>query len=144
MATLLQLYNRIQRVKEDEVIEETMDQSSPVITEKQREQMLTGVNSEGKKIGKYRSPAYARKKNAMNPLPGLGVPDLRLTGQFYKGIYTEIRGDKIITDSTDEKTQDLADKYGENIFGLNKDKKAEAVEKIKPVLVQNMKNAMGL
>lgn len=141
---MLELYNRIKKVNHTEAIEDTMEEASPVIRQKQRNQMHSGLNREGKPIGKYRSPAYAKKKNALNPIPGLGVPDLKLTGEFYKGIYSEVRGDKIIIDSTDGKTPALANRFGEEIFGLNKESKAEAVKEIKPVLIKNMKKATGL
>jgi hypothetical protein len=144
MATLLKLIERIKRTEVDTIIEETMEDASPLITDRQKDQMLGGLNSEGKKIGRYRSPAYASMKNRMNAIPGFGVPDLRLTGDFYKGIYTEVRGDKLIIDSVDEKTQDLADKYGETIFGLNKVTKKEAIKDIKPLFLNKIRNAIGL
>jgi hypothetical protein len=144
MATILQLIERIKKADTDNIIEETMEEAAPLITDRQKDQMLGGINSEGKKIGRYRSPAYAAMKSRMNPIPGFGIPDLRLTGDFYKGIYTEVRGDKIITDSVDEKTQDLADKYGEEIFGLSKPVKKEAIKDIKPLFFKRIRNAIGL
>lgn len=54
---------------------------------------------------------YADVKHEMNPKPGWGNPDLRFTGNFYKGFYVEIDGNDIIMDSRDEKSQILQEMY---------------------------------
>ena len=144
MATILSLLQRVQSLNVNTVSQDTMEEAAPIVESWQRDQLLGGKNREGKKIGRYRNPAYAQMKHSMNAVPGLGVPDLRLTGDFYRGIYTDVRGDKIIIDSTDEKTQDLVDKYGEVIFGLSKDTKKEAVKDIRPIFMQNVRKAVKL
>jgi hypothetical protein len=144
MASILELYNRIDKLKVDDIVEDTMTDASPMLRDKQRGQMSDGLNAEGDKIGRYRNPAYARMKNSMNPKPGFGTPDLKLTGAFYKDIYTEVRGDKLIIDSVNEKTQALAEKYSEKIFGLNKETKADAIVELKPIFIDRMKTETGL
>lgn len=122
-----------------------MEAVAPSITREQRAQMMEGKNMEGDKIGRYRNPAYARLKNAMNPVPGLGFPDLKLTGEFHREIYTEIRGDKVIIDSTNEKTEALAKRFGEAIFGLNQDRKSELVKtELQPVFMENIRKELKL
>ena len=107
--------------------------------------MMKGENATGKRIGRYRNPAYARLKNSMNPVPGLGVPDLKLTGKFHREIFAEIRGDKVIIDSVNEKTEALVEKYGETIFGLNVENKNELIEEvIRPVFMRNMREKLQL
>ena len=52
------------------VVAETSDE----ITDLNKEQLLSGEDKESKRIRpKYKSPSYARKKNEMNSLPGLGL-----------------------------------------------------------------------
>jgi hypothetical protein len=102
----------------------------------QKDQMLHGLASDGTQIGKYRNPQYAAKKAEMNPLAGQGNVDLRLTGDFFAGIFTDVRADSIIVDSADQKSSALQSKYGEKIFGLDDDSKAEYVEQVRPVFIQ--------
>ncbi len=143
--TIKGLYDKIKKVDTELVIQDSMEEVSPLITDRQKGQMLEGVNSKGARIGRYRSGAYAQMKAAMNPIPGFGVPDLLLTGQFYKSIFTEVRGDKVLTDATDEKTQSLVNKYGEEIFGLNKATKSELIKgDLRPVFMKNIRKATGL
>lgn len=145
MATLLALIKRVEQLPIDTVISESVEAVAPQITDRQRDQMLEGKNAEGKTIGRYRDPAYARYKNSLNPVPGLGIPDLKLTGEFYREIYAEVRGDKVIIDSTNEKTEALAKRFGESIFGLNKATKAELIKKdLKPVFLKNIREKIKL
>ena len=122
-----------------------MEAVGPQLADRQRDQMLEGKNKKGARIGRYRSGAYARMKEVMNPLPGFGVPDLRLTGEFFKQIYVDIRDNTVIVDSTDEKTQSLVNKYGEEIFGLSKNTKSEFIKKdLRPVFMKKISEATGL
>ncbi len=78
------------------------------------------MNAKGEKIGKYRSSKYARVKNEMNPLAGLGNVDLKLTGAFHAGIKVTVNAETFTTESIDKKGPDLKAKYGE-VFGLDED-----------------------
>lgn len=81
----------------------------------------------------------------MNPVPGLGIWDLRLTGDFYRSIYAEVRGDKVIIDATDEKTESLVKRAGEEIFGLNKPTKEEFIKQdLEPVFLRKIKSELKL
>lgn len=117
-----------------------VSETKETITEIQKEQMFHGLNAEGKRIGRYRNSKYARAKNDMNPLPGLGVPDLKLRGGFYAGFKTEVEPEVFRSFSTDEKNDELTAKY--DPFGLNKESKSEYAEKLKPVLVKNIRQKL--
>jgi hypothetical protein len=69
----------------ESIAEESVSQASPSFVEAQKDQLLQGSNSAGESFRRYRNPDYAKMKNLMNPLPGLGNPDLKLTGQFQRG-----------------------------------------------------------
>lgn len=145
MSTILDMIKRVQAFDVEAVTVASMEEVAPDITKRQREQMKQGLNAEGERIGRYRNPDYARMKHAMNAVPGLGNVDLKLTGEFSREIYTEIRGDQVIIDSTNEKTNDLAKKYGEVIFGLNSDTKAELIDQeLQPVFMKHVRNALKL
>lgn len=142
MSTINELRSRLTALNVKEVSYESVVETKELITEIQREQMFQGLNAEGKKIGRYRSNKYARAKNEMNPLPGLGIPDLKLTGAFYRGFETKVTPEIFSTSSTDEKNDELTAKY--DPFGLDKDSKSEYTEKLRPVLVKNVKEKLKL
>jgi hypothetical protein len=117
---------RLKSFDVSEVAQDAIIENSKSIADQQRHQMLTGLNSKGEKIGKYRNASYARKKAAMNPLAG-GSVDLKLTGAFHRGIFVaDVRKDVFVLSSTDEKTVDLANKYNDP-FGMNEDSRKELV-----------------
>lgn len=102
----------------------------------QKDQMLHGLAADGTKIGKYRNPQYAAMKAQMNPLAGEGNVDLKNKGDFYSGIFTDVRADSIVVDSADQKSTALQSKYGERIFGLDDDSKSEYAQQVRPVFFQ--------
>jgi hypothetical protein len=123
------LIDNLSAVSIPKIVEEATYNTSDRLVKSQRAQMLYGEGSKGK-IGKYRSAAYARKKYQMNPIAGEGNVDLRLTGDFSKGVFADVRTDGVVLDSGDPKTSALVKKYGEDIFGLNPDYAADYSEKV--------------
>jgi hypothetical protein len=145
MATLLNMLDRVKAMDVSAIVTETMEAVTPDIKASQQGQMLKGLNARGTRIGMYRSGAYAVIKNRMNPVPGYGVPDLKLTGEFHREIYAEIRGDKVIIDSVNEKTEALAKKYGEEIFGLNAESKTTLIEDVvRPQFMKKVRDKLKL
>lgn len=122
------------------VAEATARQLAPDFEDAQREQLRHGTSAKGGRLRPYRSPAYAKKKAAMNSLPGYGNPDLKLTGAFYRGIKINITGSKIRLYSTDQKAPMLLQKYSEDaVFGLTPPNLADFTEtKYKPAYKQNL------
>lgn len=99
------------------VIAEVQD----IIVKYNKDQLFEGLNAKGQKLSpKYSRVRYARAKNSMNPLPGMGTPDLKVTGKFYSGFYLTAKNGKFDFFSSDEKAEKLEAKYGEDIFGLTK------------------------
>lgn len=121
-------------------IDETRDQ----LLEKQRDQLLRGERANGKKIGKYKNPAYAAKKYAMNPLAGEGNMDWKLTGALHNDLFVDVREEDIIFDSGDSKTGDLIKRFGDP-FGINKDNQEEYVkETLDDMYTERFRKATGL
>lgn len=109
-----------------------------------REQLMEGKDSEGNTLRKYRRPRYARVKNEMNPVPGYGNPDLKLTGAFHRSIFADVEGKSILFDAKDSKVSDLAAKYGESIFGLSVPKEQKAwSEVVRTPLIINIARRTG-
>jgi hypothetical protein len=142
MTTVNDMISRMKALNIKDTAFHSVEDTKGVITEIQKEQMFKGLNAEGKRIGRYRSIKYALAKNSMNPLPGLGVPDLKLTGAFYRGFQTKVTPETFSTSSTDEKNDALTAKY--DPFGLDTESKSEYVEKLRPVFVKNVKEKLML
>lgn len=108
-------------------------------------QLFKGRNSLGAFISPpYRSPIYAELKLHMNPA---GVVDLNLTGSFYRGWYIQAQASpiKIKFNSRDVKTKELTDKYGEEIFGLDRENlKSFASEYVKPDYLKYFRKLLHL
>lgn len=122
------MIKRLKSLDISEVAEVATDATSPAISQLNREQLEEGFDSNGERLRKYRNPIYARKKAAMNPKPGLGNPDLKLTGRFYRGIRADVEDGQIHVYSTDSKDPDLVEKYGSDIYGLGPVKGQEYVD----------------
>ena len=117
-----------------------------VVVQSQRSQMLHGLNSEGKRIGRYRNEPYAITKYQMNNLAGFGFIDLKLTGSFHAGIFAQSDNGEMEIASMDEKSEMLESRYGENgdIFGLADEMKGDAVEVLQQELTKGVKYETGL
>lgn len=120
----------------NEVIETSVDQTAKEFIETQQDQMFHGINAKGDSIGKYRSKAYANRKLALNPL---GVVDLKLTGEFYKGMFIDPRTNSVVIDSADPKSDGLQKKYKE-VFGLSPAYVPEYLKSFSPVATENIIN----
>lgn len=91
-------------------------------------QLLGGRDSNDKLLRPpYSSKYYAAMKRKMNPA---GVVDLKLTGEFYGDWFVSASSFPVVFGSINEKTQMLADKYGDNLFGLNKKNRRESSQSI--------------
>jgi len=104
-------------------------------------QLLSGRNSRGEELGQYRSASYAALKNRLNPLPGYGVWDLRLSGDLYRAMFIEADSFPVTIDSSDIK----ADKFRDaSPFGLEVKNKNEFREEIKPEIQEYYRSVFQL
>lgn len=131
--TITDIKERVNSIDFLSIIENCMIDGQDVLTEMQRKQMLLGVNSLDRKIGKYKNKNYAEKKHAMNPKPGFGFKDLKLTGEFQRSIMVEPRDAEVIFTSNDEKTNEIVNREGSVIFGLTpKNREKYAIKHLEP------------
>lgn len=121
-----------------------MADTAPEYVKDQKDQLYAGFNSIGQRLHSYAWATYAEKKNQMNPVPGYGNPDLKLTGAFYSEIRADIDNDGFQVYSTDEKSQMLEDKYGTEIWTLGEDAKRGYInEQLRPVFILNVQNQLN-
>jgi hypothetical protein len=143
MITVAELNRRVKRLNVETTSEESIDQTKEDYKTSQRDQMLHGLKADGSKIGKYRSPAYARRKYAMNPLAGFGNMDWRLTGSLHKEIFVNADNGLIVTGSADEKFNKLAEAFGDPL-GLGGEYKEKYLQVLTPVFVNKVKEIIKL
>lgn len=124
------------------LIEET---GSGIIRLNQKELKL-GLLSTGEQIQpKYKSTPYAKKKNALNPAPGFGVPDEYVTGAFYSKFYVKASLTAFETGSTDEKAARLEGFYSQDQYGIaDKDIPEYAIDILLPKVMQYINEVSGL
>ncbi len=140
MGTIQRLIRNTTALNMQDEIQYAMYRTSQKLAEFQRLQMLYGQRSDGKRIGRYASKEYARKKHALNPLAGFRNVDLKLEGYFHGDIFVDVRDGHVIFDSGNEKTIDLIGKYGETILGLNPTFAGEySRDVLKPEVTKNIK-----
>ena len=142
MAGINAMIKKAEALNLSEAVGEAIEQTIEEYKDIQRNQLLEGEGQKGK-IGKYRSKSYAARKFLINQKAGEGNVDLKLTGGFYNEIFVDVRNTSVVTDSADEKTGKLVEKYGENIFGLNKVNKAGYSKNVLgPVAVKKIKTQL--
>ena len=144
MSTISSLLQKFQSLDTDEIINESFVATTSQFEDTQRLQLMAGKTKTGDPISpSYMSPKYAAAKNEMNSLPGLGVPDLNLTGAFHEEIDMEVGNDSLDIISKDSKGPELEDKY-KDIFGLGTNFKTDYLEILSPVINEKISNFTGL
>jgi hypothetical protein len=106
-----------------------MEENMPLMTQLNQDQLQKGEAPDGGKIGQYAFMKYAKAKNKINPLPGLGNVDLILTNAFRSAFHSFLSGISVFIESTDKKMDELIYKYSaEKIFGLAPDSRKSFFE----------------
>lgn len=129
----------------DKIIVDASERNKDEFADIQTDQMQKGKNSEGGSIGRLRSPAYSQRKKNRGGVAPFGQVDLRNTGKFQRGVFAKVSATGILLDSTDSKTEELTEKYGEEIFGYNEDSKDVVPEVLIPsVVFQIRRDIIGI
>ena len=117
----------------DVMAKEIVIQDSDTLVELVKNQMQHGnrggVRKDVARLGWYKPrskvdeedgpSAYALMKHEMNPLPGLGIVDLKLTGAFYNAFYFDREALEVT--SSDSKTETLKERFGKLLFKYTPD-----------------------
>lgn len=137
------MISRMQSVNMTEVVQAAVAGTIKDYERLQKSQMLKGEDSKGGKIGKYKNKKYAAGKHAINPLPGLGYMDFKLTGDFYKEFFTRLSASSLFISSTNKKTKGLL-AINKDVFTLNKSNASEySINYVKPVANKIIKRQLS-
>jgi len=112
--TIHELHRRVkslnQSIRHD--VEGIVKKTSYEMTTLNQNQLFNyGIGSDGLKLAPYKNKYYAQEKNYMNRRPGLGIPDLRLSGQYYNGMNVIVENYTYKITSSDSKADKLERMY---------------------------------
>lgn len=147
MATPGEISTQLEELNIQEIIQEAVQEVSEEYVRKNLDQLYEGLGSDGQKIEpNYRSAKYARVKNEMNSKPGLGTPDLKVTGTFYDGTEATLEGDDLVEQSSVEYAQYLEKNYTEErIWGLTEENHEQFInEDVRPLIMEKIRALTGL
>ena len=136
MVTVAALLAKYERLNVEEQAVKAVTETTPTIEDLNRERMLSGVRADGSIM-----PDYSPISVSVYGYPP-GPIRLKATGDFQRAIKAKVEGANIITDSSDEKSIMLQKRYGNEIFGLDKEAKKEYIAILQPVFVGNIKKAL--
>lgn len=116
---IFEFSKRVKAFKLKARIEDAILENSPDAIRRNQNQLLDGENALGQPNSpSYARPSYAAFKNKKNPRPGLGTPDIHLTGTLFNKMFMSIEGPKVTIDSSDPKVDFPSIKQYKNKFGL--------------------------
>lgn len=144
MGSLRDYSTKLKNTKEenlDKGILKVIDDYKHVAIDLNTSQLMAGEDSTGKMLDPYRSPSYASLKLFLNPR---GVTDLRLTGAFQESFFIKDSKFPISFSATDEKTSELINRYGDQIFGLNEESISTLNQNILPGIQEFFKKLVSV
>lgn len=142
MATVKEMLNRLQSLDLHRIVKPLIGKNKDLMLDLNRDQMVHGRRSDGSAI----QPEYtyftrlSKLRKGMNP----DVVTLYDTGGFYRKMFLDVGADEIEIDSTDPKSEDLKDKYGEHIFGLTPGSREQYIEDVFPEFKEQIEQSLKL
>lgn len=147
MRTINSLFQAVEKADLPYAIENSLSQTAPDYIDLQRQQMFSGVLSDGTEIerigAKYKGYAPMTikiKERKGQPTDRITLKD---TGSFYADINVDARAEGMAVDSGDSKSEKLQKDYGKKIFGLDDDQRQAYVNKLRPVFVSEIENELN-
>ena len=126
----------------DELEARVLAESELEMSDLNREQLWAGIRADGSRITpEYTIFTISKKQEKGQPTDRVTLFD---TGSFQEGIFTAQQGEQVIFSSTDSKTDELQEKYGEKIFGLTPDHSMTIKEITTMKLAQLFKQYTGV
>ena len=119
MATIKAVFQRVNNfyTSMDKITIDVIKDNSKFILDENRSQLFDGLDKEGKEIvneqgGKYSPTTVRIKQEKGQPTDRVTLRD---TGDWQDAMFLEVKGNEILTDSSDWKTDELLKKYDRNM-----------------------------
>jgi len=123
-----------------EIENNIIPQAEDDIIEMQMNRLWEGVLVDGSSLPDYTPYTKRIKEQKGQPTDRMTLRD---TGAFYNQIFAKVNNSEVIIDSRDEKSEELKDRYGEQIFGLTDENKIDIKEITTGLLIDYVKNITG-
>lgn len=120
------------------VIADILSSQTKFIDNLIKNQWLHGEAQDDMPLGQYASKPYAIYKNEKNSLPGFGFIDLIDTGATIDSLQTEVTDDSLVYNLQSDRNE-LLDRFGERILGLNYQSRLKLIEFVSPLLTERIK-----
>lgn len=147
MATFAYMYARFEACNINKIAMNTLEQKQRDVVSLNVEQMMDGYDKNGRVIGEYKNESYRRKKNRMNPRPGFGFADLKLTGKYHESLKLEIESDKKYKIfATDTKAPKIEAMFGKSMYGLDNKSKSILLDNsgYRKLFFENLRRELNL
>jgi len=143
--TLRQLSDKLQAFNEELVADVVIKNNEPLAVRLNQKQLVDGETPKDTPITpSYKSPSYALFKNRKNSRPGLGTPDVRVTGALHAGIRLMKSGDLYNMGNINEKAKfETITQYGD-LWGLQKQNELTFRNKNNRDFIEELKKQTGL
>ena len=142
MQELQKIIQKLRNLNLSDVVREVVDRESDTAIALNTEQLFQrGIDSEGESLGVYSPFTIAYKKAKGQRYDHITLYD---EGDFYRGFFAKTSGwpGEVVFGSSDSKYDELADRYGDAIFGLTKDSINEFTEQIDGVVQERCTKAI--
>ena len=120
------------------VIADILSSQTKFIDNLIKNQWLHGEAQDDMPLGQYASKPYAIYKNEKNSLPGFWFMDLIDTGATIDSLQTEVTEDSLVYNLQSDRNE-LLDRFGERILGLNYQSRLKLIEFVSPLLTERIK-----
>lgn len=158
MGTIVSLRERLKNFNAEAIAEKAMEESKGDILKYNQEQLLAGKTRDGTDITpSYLNDPYFKTREAAqrysdwkdritpNSKRKSGTPNLYIDGTYHRSIRVTQSGEVLNFDSTFNGANDIERKFGEKIYSLGGEFKAEFIrESLQPNFSKEVENALGL
>jgi len=148
MGNMFQLLDRLDKVQIKPIIILCLNQSQYEWLGLNRGQLHDGQDNTGRlQTRLYKEERYAEYKHELNPVPGFGIPDFFITGDYYNSIQMTINQAQwqIRTYSTDNVIAPKLDAKWPRNYGLDPENTGFfSAEILKPKIIKELKMELGL
>lgn len=135
---LLDLQRKVKRLDVDKMVNRAVLENKEEILDANTAQLSQGKNKLGAFLDEYVLDAYSEYKKFLGSKAPYGIADLYLEGNFYEGFFISEDGENWTIFSSDSKADELANKYGIDIFGLSE----ESLQQIRPLILESLQNQL--
>jgi len=143
MAGLKEYRNKLKNVIDDfdSITDKVLDDNKQAYADENTRVLFNeGVDSQGNKLPEYSETTKRIKAKKGQPTNRMTLKD---TGDFHKGFFARISSGKMTISSKDDKTNELTERYGQDIFGLQADdRRLVSREMVLPELIKELKQRL--